>query len=231
MKRLNQDTNKPYVLGEYNPDTGLYFRSYVKTILKANGYFKEAWLSEGVLNNFLDKQKLAARKCQLKRTEENKKWIDDYKMSKGCVNCGYKQHASALDFDHIDRESKSFTIGSRTGGLSKKRLAIEMKKCQILCANCHRIKTFENNEHGRIIGDDVLNIGTIQSRIVKAKEKNMHRSKFYTSKTKSKLKNVYLSKSGLYFVRKQTDSLRECVGYFDNIFDAACCLIGGRNRR
>lgn len=226
MKRLNPETNRPYVLGEYNPATGLYFRAYVKTIVKSDGYFKEAWLSHDALERFIARQRLSARKCQIRRNEENRKWINDYKISKGCSVCGYKSHAAALDFDHLERSDKKFTIGKRLGGLSKERLLAEIEKCRILCANCHRVKTFENNEHGRIRNDNLLESAIIESRIEKSRQINKFRSKFYTTKTKSRLKNVYLSKSGLYFVRKQIGRVRMCAGCFDNIFDAACCLIG-----
>ncbi len=52
--------------------------------------------------------------------------------------CGYKQYAGALDFHHIDPQLKSFGISS--GGFSRSWDSIisEIRKCVLVCANCHR---------------------------------------------------------------------------------------------
>lgn len=70
-------------------------------------------------------------------------WLYKYKIAKGCRICGYNLHASALDFDHINPVTKSFEIAKRVPNTTLKTLFNEIKKCQILCANCHRIKTYE----------------------------------------------------------------------------------------
>lgn len=70
----------------------------------------------------------------------NREWAGEVKVQRGCVDCGYAGHPSALDFDHRDGEKKSFTIGS---SMSRSRAALEAEiaKCDVRCANCHRIKT------------------------------------------------------------------------------------------
>jgi len=42
-----------------------------------------------------------------------------------------------LDFHHIDKETKEFTIGTIKKG-SKEKILKEIDKCVCLCANCHR---------------------------------------------------------------------------------------------
>lgn len=60
-----------------------------------------------------------------------------------CVQRGYR--GDDLEFDHIDRETKSFTIGTRImqgwkhGKLEE--ILEELKKCQLLCTGCHLKKT------------------------------------------------------------------------------------------
>ena len=39
------------------------------------------------------------------------------------------------------------------------------------------------------------------------------------------MKNVYLSSTGIFYVRKQSGKDRLCLGSFDNAFDAACVAI------
>ncbi len=55
-----------------------------------------------------------------------------------CQHCGYNKNLSALHFHHLEAEHKEFPLGLRS--LSNKRedsLRKELKKCILLCANCH----------------------------------------------------------------------------------------------
>jgi len=60
---------------------------------------------------------------------------------KPCQDCGGKFHPEAMEFDHRDGETKSFSIsyhGRRVGG---EALLAEIAKCDLVCANCHRVRT------------------------------------------------------------------------------------------
>jgi hypothetical protein len=61
-----------------------------------------------------------------------------------CVKCGIDDYR-LLDFDHIDPKTKTMHI-SRKLNLPFETLLEEAKKCQLLCANCHRIKTIETRQ-------------------------------------------------------------------------------------
>jgi hypothetical protein len=76
-----------------------------------------------------------------------------YKVRKGCAKCGYNKNAQALQFNHINPEDKCFLIGQKIhkmylGRHTKGKIAVkaEIAKCEVLCANCHCIHTFEE-EH------------------------------------------------------------------------------------
>lgn len=71
---------------------------------------------------------------------QHRLWVDEIKVKAGCVECGYNLHPAALDFDHLDPDTKLFTIAT---GMSRswQSLMDEMAKCEIVCANCHRIRT------------------------------------------------------------------------------------------
>ena len=58
-----------------------------------------------------------------------------------CVDCGYSGHLSALDFDHIDPKKKSFGLAVGLSIHTEIECEVEAMKCEIRCANCHRIKT------------------------------------------------------------------------------------------
>jgi len=56
-----------------------------------------------------------------------------------CVRCSFSEHLAALDFDHLDPTQKLY--GVLRGNRSLAAAREEAKKCQLLCANCHRIWT------------------------------------------------------------------------------------------
>ena len=72
------------------------------------------------------------------RTAAIKTWLNDYKLSHGCVDCGYDTHAAALDFDHV-RGEKTLNISSAK---SIAQAQSEIAKCEVVCANCHRVRSF-----------------------------------------------------------------------------------------
>jgi len=69
--------------------------------------------------------------------------ILEFKKSVGCIDCGYDKDPTALDFDHV-RGEKVKNISKFT---SFEGAYEEILKCDVRCANCHRIKTFKNREH------------------------------------------------------------------------------------
>lgn len=54
-----------------------------------------------------------------------------------CFLCGSKDN---LEFDHIDRKTKKFSISDFIT-YSKEKVQKELKKCQLLCNSCHKEKT------------------------------------------------------------------------------------------
>lgn len=61
-----------------------------------------------------------------------------------CAICGYSKCIAALDFHHRDAETKyqhngkPIGIGEMLSRCSKNKVIAEAKKCDLICANCHR---------------------------------------------------------------------------------------------
>lgn len=55
-----------------------------------------------------------------------------------CVDCGSAEH---LEFDHVHRSDKSFTIGTRLASAPWPILLAEAAKCSLRCQKCHLVKT------------------------------------------------------------------------------------------
>jgi len=64
-------------------------------------------------------------------------WFRDIKKGLRCVNCG-EDRWWVLDFHHRDPNEKENNISGMARHGSKKALLDEIKKCDVLCANCHR---------------------------------------------------------------------------------------------
>lgn len=74
----------------------------------------------------------------VQRSTLRRKAILVRKMGGKCSKCGYDRNTSALEFHHKNRKRKKFMINAKT--LSNKSLAEiekELKKCDLLCRNCH----------------------------------------------------------------------------------------------
>jgi hypothetical protein len=68
------------------------------------------------------------------------KWYKELKHNKPCTDCGIKYPYYVLQYDHL--RDKSFNISSlATQTKSKKLILIEIDKCELVCANCHAIRT------------------------------------------------------------------------------------------
>lgn len=65
-------------------------------------------------------------------------FIKEQKIGKVCKICGEKD-SYVLDFHHIDGSTKDLAISRCSySGWSKDKILAEIKKCEILCSNCHR---------------------------------------------------------------------------------------------
>jgi len=67
------------------------------------------------------------------RSIKLKKFLNAYKLEKGCADCGYKKSPYGLHFDHVRGEKKINICFAKSISGAKK----EIKKCEVRCANCH----------------------------------------------------------------------------------------------
>jgi hypothetical protein len=75
------------------------------------------------------------------KLKHKQKW-DEFKTSLHCANCNFS-HPAALDFHHTDPSTKEHNVHKLIGNKQFKKAYEEIKKCIVLCANCHRIHHYE----------------------------------------------------------------------------------------
>jgi hypothetical protein len=81
-----------------------------------------------------------------KNIARNRIYVQEYKTTHPCADCDLFFHPWVMEFDHLDSDVKSFGLGSGVGdGYSLQRLQKEMDKCELVCANCHRMRTWKRS--------------------------------------------------------------------------------------
>ena len=63
-----------------------------------------------------------------------------------CKDCGKNFPACARDFDHLDGHEKIANIADLRKNLSLIKILEEVKKCEVVCACCHRIRTYNRGQ-------------------------------------------------------------------------------------
>ena len=92
-----------------------------------------------------DKRRLQERIRQRKHREKERSEITRIKTTSGCIDCGYR-HPAALHFHHkIPSEKLSRISIMISTNQSQKSIMEEIKKCVVLCANCHAVRHWEEN--------------------------------------------------------------------------------------
>jgi hypothetical protein len=87
-------------------------------------------------NKETHKSVVNARNARVRK--ERAAWLKEIKESNPCTDCGKYYPGCVMDFDHT--RDKSWNISSKRLG-SIEALIAEMDKCEIVCSNCHRIRT------------------------------------------------------------------------------------------
>lgn len=100
-----------------------------------SAYNREKRLRPGEAERQLDRQNaLRASK---------RAWLDEFKARVGCKRCG-ETHPGCLEFHHLNPDLKEATLSFLAGNNASQRiLEAEVAKCEVVCANCHRIEHWE----------------------------------------------------------------------------------------
>jgi hypothetical protein len=71
---------------------------------------------------------------------ENRKKLFNYYKTHPCVDCG-ESNPIVLELDHINPDEKFKDVSNLMNGYCWNTIEKEIEKCEVRCANCHRIKT------------------------------------------------------------------------------------------
>jgi hypothetical protein len=76
------------------------------------------------------------------KSERNYRFVWLVLLRSGCVDCGEKDER-VLEFDHVWGEKKDSVIRLAENSYGINTIKAEMKKCEIVCRNCHKRRTMK----------------------------------------------------------------------------------------
>ena len=85
---------------------------------------------------------MSPEKISIKKQKEFlARYLKELKEKNPCMDCKISYPYYMMDFDHV-RGTKQPNVAEIINTLSKKRLDEEIAKCEIVCSNCHRARTY-----------------------------------------------------------------------------------------
>ena len=81
-----------------------------------------------------------AKNRKEKLASENRIKLLEYFKTHNCIVCG-ESNPIVLEFDHRNQHEKEYGISNMIYNYSWKQILIEIDKCDVLCANHHKIRT------------------------------------------------------------------------------------------
>lgn len=81
----------------------------------------------------------AVNELRQRRRSTNRQIINSAK-ERPCADCGKNYPPYVLDFDHV-RGTKLGNVSEMVSAATTAALLAEIAKCDVVCANCHRVRT------------------------------------------------------------------------------------------
>lgn len=136
MKRCCSTCKQVKPLDDFYKKDATYYRSDCKICHKAVMRPQAAAHYKANKDYYIKRNK--------KRTLEIIALIRDYKtVHSVCMDCKLSHPHYRLDFDHLPGRTKLFVLSDASSARwSNQRIFEEMAKCEIVCANCHRDRTY-----------------------------------------------------------------------------------------
>jgi hypothetical protein len=69
---------------------------------------------------------------------------------RACADCGQCFPHYVMQFDHRDPATKNDVVTRMVGRAGKDRILAEAAKCDVVCSNCHRMRTYLRREATRL---------------------------------------------------------------------------------
>lgn len=75
--------------------------------------------------------------------------------NKPCADCGVCYSPWIMDFDHLDPKTKVASVSMLKRNLNYQKILEEISKCELVCANCHRDRTYKRLQERKMLKNGV----------------------------------------------------------------------------
>lgn len=143
---MNSDERALYLLVRIQ--SGKRKRCYNYSMPYSNKDKQRAYQREWYHRNKNPEHILSLKDQRIKR---KMRWYQAYKACNPCADCGGFFHPVSMEFDHLEPDTKrqNVSIMVRSGYLMSK-IYDEISRCDLVCANCHAVRTFESRPPSRV---------------------------------------------------------------------------------
>lgn len=76
-------------------------------------------------------------------------WLRSLKTGRPCTDCGRVFDAQVMQWDHLPQYEKIGDIAGSWAGRTEQDILNEIAKCELVCTNCHIMRTFARNGWAR----------------------------------------------------------------------------------
>lgn len=84
------------------------------------------------------------QQLKVQRVNANLAWVTQLKAETPCADCKQTFDPVCMDFDHVRGVKRKKIVQLVNDGYSKDVILEEIAKCELVCANCHRIRTWRS---------------------------------------------------------------------------------------
>jgi len=117
----------------------------------------KAWVKKNVKRN----RQLCKASAEARRPKRDA--LIDSAKNRPCADCGLQFDAKAMDFDHLPGHEKHSKVSHfRRLGYSLKKIKDELDKCDVVCANCHRLRTVNRRLRKQEVSPDTIRYRRLQ---------------------------------------------------------------------
>lgn len=96
----------------------------------------------------------ANKERRLKSIKEAKKarqaelsvWLRELKESNPCLDCGVSYPYYVMQFDHVRGTKLGNVSAAITNDWSRTKIEAEIAKCELVCSNCHAVRTYQRRQ-------------------------------------------------------------------------------------
>lgn len=111
------------------------------------------WWCKGCRRKYDAAYHARTRALRILQTRERKRrlaeWLYELKSSLACADCSGKFHHAAMTFDHLPGRAKRDDVSDLVHQGCTKLARDEISKCEVVCANCHAVRTFLRRQQRR----------------------------------------------------------------------------------